>query len=138
MVAASPARATLAKSRGMSHMIGVGDGPGSSSITVGRPAMDPMEFMMGWLYLLVAGLLEIAWATGLKASDGLSRPLPTALTAVTMVGSVIFLGLALKSPSFREAAARRLSERGAGGAPGVIDLAPHEWTHVARGGARVE
>lgn len=47
-----------------------------------------------------------------------------------------FLGLALKSPSFREVAARRLSERGAGGAPGVIDLAPHEWTHVARGGTK--
>jgi quaternary ammonium compound-resistance protein SugE len=53
--------------------------------------------MMGWLYLLVAGLLEVAWATGLKASDGLSRPIPTAITAVAMVGSVVFLGLALKT-----------------------------------------
>jgi len=52
---------------------------------------------MGWIYLLVAGLLEVAWATGLKASDGLSRPLPTAITAVAMVASVVFLGLALKS-----------------------------------------
>lgn len=53
--------------------------------------------MMGWLYLLVAGLLEIAWATGLKASDGLSRPVPAAITAVAMVGSVVFLGFALKT-----------------------------------------
>jgi quaternary ammonium compound-resistance protein SugE len=53
--------------------------------------------MMGWLYLLVAGLLEIAWATGLKASDGLTRPVPTSITAVAMVGSVVFLGLALKT-----------------------------------------
>lgn len=53
--------------------------------------------MMGWLYLLVAGLLEVGWATGLKASDGLTRPLPTAITAVAMVGSVVFLGLALKT-----------------------------------------
>jgi quaternary ammonium compound-resistance protein SugE len=53
--------------------------------------------MMGWLYLLVAGLLEVGWATGLKASDGLSRPLPTAITAVAMVGSVVFLAFALKT-----------------------------------------
>lgn len=52
---------------------------------------------MGWVYLLIAGALEIAWATGLKASEGLTRPAPTAVTAIAMVGSVVFLGLALKS-----------------------------------------
>lgn len=52
---------------------------------------------MGWVYLLVAGLLEVGWATGLKASDGLSRPVPTAITAVAMVGSVVFLSFALKT-----------------------------------------
>ena len=35
----------------------------------------------GWLALLAAGLLEIAWAFGLKYSDGLTRFWPTAATA---------------------------------------------------------
>lgn len=51
---------------------------------------------MSWVYLLVAGLLEITWAVGLKLSDGLSKPLPTAITAVALVASTVFLGLALK------------------------------------------
>ena len=52
---------------------------------------------MAWLYLLVAGLLEIAWAVGLKLSQGFSRPLPTAFTIVTMIGSFVFLSLAMRS-----------------------------------------
>lgn len=33
-----------------------------------------------WLYLFAAGLFEIAWAIAMKYSNGLTRPLPTALT----------------------------------------------------------
>ncbi len=50
-----------------------------------------------WLLLLVAGLLEVAWAIGLKYTDGYTRPLPTALTIAAMVASVWLLGLAMKS-----------------------------------------
>lgn len=51
---------------------------------------------MSWLILLFAGLLEIAWAVGLKISDGLSRPLPAALTIVAMIASMALLGLAMR------------------------------------------
>lgn len=51
---------------------------------------------MSWLFLFVAGLLEIGWALGLKQTDGFTRLLPTALTLAAMVASIAFLGLALK------------------------------------------
>jgi len=51
---------------------------------------------MSWLILLVAGLLEIGWATGLKYTDGFSRPLPTALTVSAMVLSMGLLGVAMR------------------------------------------
>ncbi len=52
---------------------------------------------MAWLYLFIAGLLEIAWAVGLKLSDGFKKPLPGALTAVGMILSFYFLALALRT-----------------------------------------
>ncbi len=52
---------------------------------------------MPWLILFVAGLFEIGWAIGLKYTDGFTRPWPTALTALSMVISVVLLGLALKT-----------------------------------------
>jgi quaternary ammonium compound-resistance protein SugE len=51
---------------------------------------------MAWIYLLVAGLLEVAWAIGLKYSDGFTRLWPSAWTLAAMVLSVVFLGLALR------------------------------------------
>ena len=52
---------------------------------------------MAWTYLLIAGLLEIGWAIGLKYSEGFSRLLPGALTVAAMIASFFFLGLALRS-----------------------------------------
>jgi quaternary ammonium compound-resistance protein SugE len=52
---------------------------------------------MPWTLLLLAGLLEIGWAVGLKYVDGLSRPIPLALTGAAMVGSVVLLGMAMRS-----------------------------------------
>ena len=52
---------------------------------------------MAWLYLLAAGLLEVGWAVGLKYSEGLTRPVPTALTAVALLASMGLLALALRS-----------------------------------------
>ena len=51
---------------------------------------------MSWLILLVAGLLEVGWAVGLKYTEGFTKPLPTVLTIVAMAGSVGLLGLALR------------------------------------------
>lgn len=52
---------------------------------------------MGWIYLLVAGLLEPVWAATLKASDGFTRLAPAALTVVLIAASVGLLGLALRT-----------------------------------------
>jgi quaternary ammonium compound-resistance protein SugE len=52
---------------------------------------------MAWILLIVAGLFEIAWAIGLKYTDGFTRPLPTAGTIAAMVISVWLLGIAMKT-----------------------------------------
>ena len=51
---------------------------------------------MSWLLLAVAGLLEVAWATGMKLSQGFTRPLPTVLTVLGMIASMWLLGVAAK------------------------------------------
>jgi len=63
---------------------------------------------MAWLFLLVAGLCEIAWAIGLKYTEGFSRLLPTIGTVAAMVASIGCLGLALQLPFFKMGA---LSDR---------------------------
>jgi quaternary ammonium compound-resistance protein SugE len=52
---------------------------------------------MAWTLLLVAGLLEIGWAIGLKYTDGFTRLAPSAVTLVAMVASVVCLALALRT-----------------------------------------
>ena len=51
---------------------------------------------MPWILLVIAGLFEIGWAIGLKYTDGFTRPLPTVLTAASMIVSLVLLGLALR------------------------------------------
>jgi quaternary ammonium compound-resistance protein SugE len=46
---------------------------------------------------MLAGLLEIGWAVGLKYTAGFTRPLPTLLTVASMVASLGLLGLSLKA-----------------------------------------
>jgi quaternary ammonium compound-resistance protein SugE len=52
---------------------------------------------MAWLLLLTAGLLEVAWAIGLKYTHGFTRPLPTLWTLAAMAGSFYCLAASLKS-----------------------------------------
>jgi quaternary ammonium compound-resistance protein SugE len=52
---------------------------------------------VAWLLLFLAGLLEVAWAVGLKYTDGFTRPWPTAATLVAMIGSVVLLALAVRT-----------------------------------------
>lgn len=59
-----------------------------------------MTVAKAWLALLLAGILEIGWALGLKYSDGLTRFWPTAATLVAIVLSFALMGLALKSLPF--------------------------------------
>ena len=52
---------------------------------------------MSWLILLLAGLLEIAWAIGLKYSEGFTRFWPSVWTLIAMVASMVLLAIAMKS-----------------------------------------
>ena len=52
---------------------------------------------MAWIYLFVAGLFEIAWAIGLKYTEGFSRLVPSLWTIASMIASFVFLSVALKS-----------------------------------------
>ena len=51
---------------------------------------------MSWFLLVLAGLLECGWAIGMKYTDGFTRPVPTVLTVLAMVGSFGLLGLAVR------------------------------------------
>jgi len=51
---------------------------------------------MVWIYLLIAGLLEIGWAVSMKLNEGFTRFWPNVTTFVCMIGSVVFLSLALR------------------------------------------
>jgi quaternary ammonium compound-resistance protein SugE len=52
---------------------------------------------MAWIYLFVAGVLEIGWAIGLKYTEGFTRPVPSVLTGVCIVASMGLLGLAART-----------------------------------------
>ncbi|MET9663152.1 multidrug efflux SMR transporter [Streptomyces sp. NPDC006510] len=51
---------------------------------------------MSWLLLISAGLVEIAWSQSIKPTQGFTRPLPTLLCAVLMVGAVYLLSRAME------------------------------------------
>lgn len=56
--------------------------------------------VMAWIALLLAGLLEIAWALGLKYSDGLTRFWPTLGTVAAILLSFALLSASLRSVPF--------------------------------------
>jgi quaternary ammonium compound-resistance protein SugE len=51
---------------------------------------------MAWIYLLIAGALEIGWALGLKYSEGFTKVVPSLLTLIGMAASGFFLALAVQ------------------------------------------
>ncbi len=52
---------------------------------------------MAWVYLCIAGGFEVAWAIGLKYTDGWTKPGPSIYTVVTMIASFYFLSIAIKT-----------------------------------------
>ena len=52
---------------------------------------------MAWIILVLAGLFEVAWAVGLKYTDGFTRLLPSVATLAAMAVSVVLLALAVKT-----------------------------------------
>jgi len=61
------------------------------------PRNDQGVRTMAWIYLFVAGLFEVAWAIGLKYTEGFSRLVPSLWTVLSMLLSLGFLALALKT-----------------------------------------
>ena len=62
--------------------------------------MQASNALTGWFALLLAGLLEIGWALGLKYSDGLTRFWPSVAMLVAIALSFALLAVALKSIPF--------------------------------------
>jgi quaternary ammonium compound-resistance protein SugE len=52
---------------------------------------------MAWTWHTLAGLLEIAWAIGLKYTEGVTRLWPSLFTGAAMIASVYFLALAVRT-----------------------------------------
>ncbi|RIH85610.1 Quaternary ammonium compound-resistance protein SugE [Calidithermus terrae] len=52
---------------------------------------------MAWILLVIAGLLEVAWAIGLKYTEGFTRPVPSVLTGAAIVGSMYLLSVAART-----------------------------------------
>ena len=51
---------------------------------------------MSWFLLLIAGLLEVAWAAGLKSCEGFTRLWPSVFTVVTALASFLLLAMAMR------------------------------------------
>ncbi len=52
---------------------------------------------MAWIWLTLAGSLEIVWAIGLKYTEGFTRPWPSVITGAAMLASIYFLALAVRT-----------------------------------------
>jgi len=52
---------------------------------------------VAWTLLVIAGLLEVVWAIGLKYTEGFTRLWPSVITLLAMIASVGLLGLAMRS-----------------------------------------
>ena len=63
-------------------------------ISAGHPGGYPIT--MNWTLLLIAGLLEVVWAIGLKYTEGFTRLWPSVGTAAAMLASVGLLGIAMR------------------------------------------
>jgi quaternary ammonium compound-resistance protein SugE len=60
---------------------------------LGRPNTIE-ENALDWVYLIIAGLLEIVWAIGLKYTFGFTKFWPTVATVLVMVASFVLLSIA--------------------------------------------
>ncbi|HEX8722232.1 MAG TPA: quaternary ammonium compound efflux SMR transporter SugE [Pyrinomonadaceae bacterium] len=52
---------------------------------------------MAWLYLFAAGLMEVAWAVGLKYTEGFTRLWPSVWTGAALVLSMLLLAAAVRT-----------------------------------------
>ena len=52
---------------------------------------------MAWVYLAIAAVFEVTFALSMKYSEGFTRPLPTLVTIVAVIGGITFLTMAMKT-----------------------------------------
>lgn len=52
---------------------------------------------MAWLYLILAGIFEVVWATAMKESNGFTRLVPSSITIIFMLLSFSLLAYAMKT-----------------------------------------
>jgi quaternary ammonium compound-resistance protein SugE len=52
---------------------------------------------MAWVFLVIAGVLEVVWAFAMKQSEGFSKLVPSVVTLVTMAASFGLLSLSMRS-----------------------------------------
>jgi quaternary ammonium compound-resistance protein SugE len=62
-----------------------------------RDDPDMEVLIVAWVYLILAGILEIVWAFAMKQSDGFTKLAPTVVTLVAMLASFALLALAMRS-----------------------------------------
>ncbi len=52
---------------------------------------------MAWIHLALAAAFEVTFAMSMKYADGFTKPVPTAITVVSVIGGITFLTLAMKT-----------------------------------------
>lgn len=52
---------------------------------------------MAWIYLVIAGALEIVWALAMKQSHGFTKLVPSIVTIIGMIASFWLLALAMRT-----------------------------------------
>lgn len=68
-------------------------GPGRDKM----PLLRSARWRLAWFLLIVAGLLEVGWAIGLKYTEGFTRLWPSVLTGAAIVASMGLLGVAARA-----------------------------------------
>lgn len=74
----------------------IGGWRGAATCALLPPGFVAYLSSMPWVWLIIAGILEVAWAIGLKYTDGFSRLWPTIATVVLMLGSFWCLAQAVR------------------------------------------
>lgn len=52
---------------------------------------------MAWVFLVIAGVFEIAWTVGLKFTHGFTRLWPSVLVGLALTASMLFLAQAVRT-----------------------------------------
>ena len=71
--------------------------PNSTQTFPGRPGLKTKGYVMAWVFLVSAGVLEIVWAFFMKKSDGFTLLGPTVITLVAMVASFALLAVSMRT-----------------------------------------